>query len=57
VLALPGVMRLRALANPFVALPVWAANLVLWHVPTVYEAAVENGAVRYRRRPELHHGG
>ncbi|MGH3109772.1 MAG: cytochrome c oxidase assembly protein [Gaiellaceae bacterium] len=44
-LALPGVMRLRALANPFVALPLWAANLALWHVPGVYEAAVENGAV------------
>jgi cytochrome c oxidase assembly factor CtaG len=45
VLALPGVMRLRVLANPLVALPVWAANLVLWHVPFFYEAAVENGAV------------
>jgi cytochrome c oxidase assembly factor CtaG len=44
-LALPGVMRLRVLANPFVALPLWAGNLVLWHVPFVYEAAVENGAV------------
>jgi cytochrome c oxidase assembly factor CtaG len=44
-LALPGVLRLRVLANPFVALPIWAANLALWHVPTVYEAAVENGAV------------
>jgi cytochrome c oxidase assembly factor CtaG len=28
-----------------VALPLWAANLVLWHVPFFYEAAVENGAV------------
>jgi putative membrane protein len=45
VLALPGVMRLRVLANPFVALPLWAVNLVLWHVPFFYEAAVENGAV------------
>jgi putative membrane protein len=45
VLALPGVMRLRVLANPFVALPIWAANLVLWHIPAVYDAAVENGAV------------
>jgi putative membrane protein len=45
VLALPGVMRLRALANPLVALPIWAANLVLWHVPALYEAAVENSAV------------
>src|SRR5918999_2700678 len=44
-LALPGVLRLRMLANPFVALPVWAANLALWHVPFFYEAAVENGAV------------
>ncbi len=45
ILALPGVMRLRVLANPFVALPIWAANLALWHVPAMYEAAVENGAV------------
>jgi len=45
VLALPGVMRLRVLANPLVALPIWAANLVLWHMPTLYEAAVENSAV------------
>jgi putative membrane protein len=28
-----------------VALPIWAANLALWHVPAVYEAAVENGGV------------
>ena len=45
VLALPGVMRLRVLANPFVALPIWAANLALWHLPVFYEAAVENGGV------------
>ena len=44
-LALPGVMRLRVLANPFVALPIWAANLALWHVPTLYESAVESSAV------------
>jgi len=44
-LALPGVMSLRVLANPFVAFPIWAANLVLWHIPVVYEAAVENSAV------------
>jgi putative membrane protein len=44
-LALPGVMRLRVFANPLVALPLWAGNLVLWHVPAVYEAAVENSAV------------
>jgi putative membrane protein len=45
VLALPGVMRLRVLANPLVAFPIWSANLVLWHLPTMYEAAVEHSAV------------
>ena len=44
-LALPGVMRLRVLANPFVALPIWAMNLALWHTPVLYEAAVESSAV------------
>ena len=45
ILALPGVMRLRVLANPLVALPLWAANLALWHVPALYESAVESSAV------------
>jgi putative membrane protein len=44
-LALRGVMHLRVLANPFVALPIWATNLALWHVPAVYEAAVESSGV------------
>jgi putative membrane protein len=43
-LALPGVMRLRVLANPFVAFPIWTANLVLWHLPLFYEAAVRHSA-------------
>ena len=38
-------MRLRVLANPFVAFPIWAANLVLWHLPVLYEGAVENSAL------------
>jgi putative membrane protein len=45
ILALPGVMRLRVLANPLVAFPIWAANLVFWHVPVLYEAAVEHSGV------------
>jgi putative membrane protein len=45
VLALPGVMRLRVLANPLVAFPIWAANLVLWHVPALYEGAVESSGL------------
>jgi cytochrome c oxidase assembly factor CtaG len=44
-LALPGVYGLKVLANPVVALPIWAANLALWHMPTLYEGAVENGAL------------
>ena len=45
VLALPPVERLRVLAHPAVALPLWAANLYLWHLPALYEAALANGAV------------
>ena len=44
-LALRGVMRLRVLANPFVAFPIWMLNLVVWHLPLFYEAAVRHGAV------------
>jgi putative membrane protein len=45
VLALPGVMRVRVLANPFVALPIWTTNLVVWHLPFFYEAAVRHSGV------------
>ena len=45
VLALRPVERLRVLANPAVALPIWAVNLYLWHVPFLYEAAVRHSAV------------
>jgi putative membrane protein len=44
-LALPVVEPLRVLAHPLLALPLWAANLVLWHLPLVYEAALGNGLV------------
>jgi cytochrome c oxidase assembly factor CtaG len=44
-LALRPVERLRVLANPAVALPVWAVNLYVWHVPFLYEAAVRHSAV------------
>ena len=45
VLALPGVMRLRVLANPLVAFPIWSANLILWHLPVFYEAALGSSLV------------
>jgi cytochrome c oxidase assembly factor CtaG len=39
------VERLRFLAHPLVALPLWAANLLLWHLPVAYEAALEHDSV------------
>lgn len=45
VLAVPVVDRLRVLAHPLVALPLWAINLYVWHVPALYEAAVESSGV------------
>lgn len=44
-LALPGVYRLRVLTHPFVALPLWAADLAVWHVPWFYDAALAHPAV------------
>lgn len=45
VLALPPVQALRVLAHPLVALPLWVANLYLWHLPFAYEAAIRHDAV------------
>jgi putative membrane protein len=36
--------RLRVLAHPFVALPLWAADLSLWHLPALYDAALAHDA-------------
>jgi putative membrane protein len=44
-LAVLPVRQLRKLANPLVALPLWAANLYVWHLPVLYESAVGNGVV------------
>jgi cytochrome c oxidase assembly factor CtaG len=43
--ALAFLHRLRFLAHPFVALPLWAVNLYVWHLPFLYEAAVRNDGV------------
>jgi cytochrome c oxidase assembly factor CtaG len=37
--------RLRVLAHPLVAFPLWAINLYLWHVPLFHEAAVRHAVV------------
>jgi cytochrome c oxidase assembly factor CtaG len=35
----------RFLANPLVALPVWAVNLYAWHLPFLYDAALRHDLV------------
>ena len=45
VLAVRWVQRLRFLAHPLVALPVWVLNLYLWHLPALYEAALRHAGV------------
>ena len=32
----------RALTHPAVALPLWLANYMVWHLPWIYDAALEN---------------
>ena len=44
-LSLRPIAALRPLAHPLVALPLWTLNLFLWHVPLLYEGAVNNDAV------------
>src|SRR4029450_3851454 len=37
--------RLRVLAHPLVAFPLWALNLYLWHIPYFHEGAVHHDAL------------
>ena len=39
------VHRLRVLAHPLVALPLWAANFAVWHLPVLFDAALRNDAI------------
>ena len=39
------VHRLRVLAHPLVALPLWAVNFVVWHLPVLFDAALRNDAI------------
>jgi cytochrome c oxidase assembly factor CtaG len=43
--ALRWLHRLQFLANPVVALPLWAINLYLWHLPFLYDAALRHDSV------------
>jgi putative membrane protein len=37
--------RLRILAHPLVAFPLWAIDLYVWHLPVLYEAALRHPGV------------
>jgi cytochrome c oxidase assembly factor CtaG len=39
ILAIPFFNRLQVLTHPLLALPLWAVNFYLWHVPPLYDAA------------------
>jgi putative membrane protein len=45
VLAIGFVDRLRILAHPLVALPLWAVDLYTWHIPFFYDAALHHDSV------------
>jgi cytochrome c oxidase assembly factor CtaG len=36
---------MRHLAHPLVALPLWAIDLYVWHVPVLYQAATEHSGL------------
>jgi putative membrane protein len=45
ILAIPFFSRLQVLVNPFVAFPLWAINLYVWHIPALYDSAYGGAAV------------
>ena len=45
ILAIPVFDRLRILAHPLVAFPLWALNFYFWHIPAFYDAAYGGAAV------------
>ncbi len=44
-LAIGWIDRLRFLAHPLVALPLWATSLYVWHIPALYQAALASESV------------
>ena len=45
ILAIRTFDRLRLLTLPMLALPLWIANLYVWHIPALYEGAVTSPAL------------
>jgi len=44
-LSVRAIRTLKLLAYPLVALPLWTVNLLAWHLPTLWEAALRHEAV------------
>jgi cytochrome c oxidase assembly factor CtaG len=42
VMALKAFDKLKVLALPMIALPLWIANLYVWHIPALYDGTVTN---------------
>src|SRR5919202_6129898 len=45
VLSFHWVNRLRVLAHPFLALPLWAVDLYVWHLPPLYQGALHHDSL------------
>ena len=45
VLSLPLIDRLRVLAHPAIAFPLWLLDLYVWHLPPLYQAALSSDLV------------
>ena len=45
ILSVRAIRALRILGYPLVALPLWTANLLLWHLPSLWEAALRHESV------------
>jgi putative membrane protein len=45
ILRVRGLGWLRILTHPLVALPLWAADFYVWHLPALYQGAIEHAGV------------
>ena len=45
ILRIPFFNRLRVLAHPLIAFPLWAIDLYVWHLPVLYEAALRHTGI------------
>lgn len=45
VLSFHWINSLRVLAHPLVALPLWAVDLYVWHIPLLYQGALHHSAI------------